>query len=186
VQRESVYRSLENHVRHFFAGHEVANCAWATGPTPQTLPGFRVLSVAPGPKSRLWVYVSIGAWEASSDSELEFLICAPDESPSQVELLAMAAYYHQQEGLGVGHTVPIGRPWLPGSALDHLLVSRPYPFGEALEVCDLGEHHVHFLWLLPITLLEKEFALQNGLEALEQRFEKGALRYWRADRGTLV
>ena len=36
------------------------------------------------------------------------------QDPRAVELLAMAAYYHRGGTLGLGQTLPIGEPWLPG------------------------------------------------------------------------
>jgi hypothetical protein len=56
--------------------------------------------------------------------------------------------------LRAGSAVNIGRPWMDGSGADHLLVSLPYPYGPALETCELGERHVRFLWLVPITAAE--------------------------------
>ncbi|MEW9337413.1 suppressor of fused domain protein [Streptomyces tanashiensis] len=75
--------------------------------------------------------------------------------------------------LDVGHTVPIGRPWLDDSACDHYVVSQPYPLGPEFEICEWnGGSHARILWLLPITEAEKVFRRENGLEALEARFEE--------------
>jgi hypothetical protein len=98
----------------------------------------------------------------------------------------MAAWYHGRHGLGVGHTLPIGEPWLPGSTCEFLLVSRPYPFGPQLEVCDLPDGHLHVLWLLPITAAEREFKVREGVEALEQRFDACGLEYGVPDRASAV
>ncbi len=80
--------------------------------------------------------------------------------------------------LGQGHTLPIGEPWLPGSAGDHLLVSLPYPFGPGLQTCHVGDLHVDLLWLLPITATERQYKIEHGLEALDTRFEQAGLEYW--------
>ena len=103
----------------------------------------------------------------------------------------MAAHYHcnpedDSYRLDHGHTVPIGEPWLPGSACDHLLVSLPYPFGPELEMCHWDGGHARLLWLLPITEAERDFMGDRGLEALEQRFDDAAIRYWEADRPSVV
>jgi hypothetical protein len=45
------------------------------------------------------------------------------EDPRAVELLAMTAHYHRGGKLGLGHTLPVGEPWVPGSRCDCLLVS---------------------------------------------------------------
>ena len=86
----------------------------------------------------------------------------PAEDLRHVELLTMTAYYHHTDGLGLGHTFPIGEPWLSGSACDHMLVSLPYPFGPGLEVCCLGEQNLRLSWLLPITKAEREFKAEHG------------------------
>jgi hypothetical protein len=42
-----------------------------------------------------------------------------------VDLLAITAYYHAdrpEQQLDIGHTIPIGAPWLDDSACDHLLL----------------------------------------------------------------
>lgn len=98
----------------------------------------------------------------------------------------MVAYYHHTERLGVGHAFGIGEPWLEGSGCDAMLLSKPYPFGPELEICEIGEEHVHFLWVLPITQAERQFAVSNGLEAIELRFEESGLEYWNIFRPSVV
>lgn len=42
-----------------------------------------------------------------------------------MDLLAITAYYHAgppEQRLDIGHTIPIGAPWLDDSACDHLLL----------------------------------------------------------------
>jgi hypothetical protein len=82
--------------------------------------------------------------------------------------------------------VPVGEPWLPGSRCDHLLICLPYPFGPELQTCHVGDRHVDFLWLLPITTGERDFKVANGLEALESRFEQRRLKYWDINRPSLA
>jgi hypothetical protein len=177
---------IRRHMGRFFAGHAGEEHQWALGPAVEELPRLRVAEFAPGPKTRLWVYVTIGAWEACDDPRLEFLIAAPERDPRHVELVTMAAWYHGRRGLGAGHTLPIGEPWLPGSTCEFFLVSLPYPFGPALEVCNFPGGHLHVLWLLPITAAEREFKVREGVEALEQRFDACALEYWVPGRASAV
>jgi hypothetical protein len=178
-----VHRHL---LRHFFAGHGCDDHQWTLGPAADELPRLRVLEFAPGPKSLLSVYCTVGAWEARSDPHLEFLIAAPAPDQRHVELLTMAAWYHGRHGLGTGHTLPIGEPWLPGSTCEYFLVSRPYPFGPQLEVCNMADAHIHVLWLLPITTAERAFKVQAGAEALERRFDACGLEYWNPVRASAV
>jgi hypothetical protein len=65
-------------------------------------------------------------------------------------------------------------------------LSVPYLFGPDLEVCELGDRHVHFLWVLPITERERDYKTEHGLEALEQRFEVTGLEYWNPMRDSVV
>jgi hypothetical protein len=183
---EKTYSAVENHIRNFFRGHDFSEFAWTLGPIQRTLPRFRVLRVSPGPKTNLWVYTSLGAWEANEQSRIEFMIFAPEESLRCVELLAMKAYYHRNRSLGLGHTFPIGEPWLEGSRCEYLLISLPYPFGPELEICNADGKHIHLFWLLPITQAERAFKVQYGQEALEEKFEERGLEYWKVERESVV
>jgi hypothetical protein len=99
---------------------------------------------------------------------------APEDDDAAVEYLAMTTYYHATEVLGLGHTLPLGRAWRPGSRMDHLLVCKPYPLGPDLELFESGDTHGHIFWLLPITAAEKTYRHDQGLEALEARFDEAA------------
>lgn len=177
-------RVLEEHVRRFVVGRNADVTTWLAGPVLDANPHFRVLRVEPESPHGLWTYASVGGWACTAEAEygLEFVLAVQDPNPRAVELLAMTVSYNRAGALGLGHTVPIGEPWLPGSRCDHLLVSLPYPFGPDLETCHVGDRHVGFLWLLPITTGERDFKVSNGLEALESRFDEVGLEYWKADR----
>jgi hypothetical protein len=177
---------VERHLREFFGGHRAEEHQWVLGRAKAELPRLRVLEFAPGPRTGLWVYATVGGWEARADPRLEFLIVAPGPDMRHVELLTMAAWYHGRTALGVGHTLPIGEPWVPGSTCDCFLVSLPYPFGPDLEVCNLPDGHLHVLWLLPITPAERAFKVQHGPELLEGRFDEAALEYWNPDRVSVI
>jgi hypothetical protein len=188
---DDVCGALEEHVRRFFLGRTIEAFTWAAGPILDQNPHFRVLRVSPGsPGSpgELWTYISVGGWAATSDENygLEFLVCTGSADMRAIELLAMTVYYHRGGKLGTGHTLPIGEPWLPGSVCDHLLVSVPYPFGPDLQTCHVGDRHVDFLWLLPISEAERAWKVSYGLDALESRFEATGLRYWQVDRASVI
>jgi Suppressor of fused protein (SUFU) len=118
----------------------------------------------------------------------EFFLLSPTEDPRHVELLAKVANLHADARyrLDVGSTINIGRPWMVGSEADHLLVSLPCPYGPALERCDLGERHVRFLWLVPITAAEADLARRQGLEALERLLEQDGVNVISPKRPSLV
>lgn len=179
--------AVERHLRAFFAGHELTPHVWTAGPMRALHAEFRVLEIAPGPKTPYWTYVSAGGTVLSQpDAEaLEFALIAPASDMRNVEIITMAAHYNYLHALGEGHTVPIGDPWLEGSPSDHLLVCKPYPFGPEFEHIDAPEGRARILWLLPITEAERDFKVANGLDALESRFEEARLEYWRADRPSI-
>jgi hypothetical protein len=102
-----------------------------------------------------------------------------------VELLTAVAHYHRTgRRLAVGHSVNFGRPWLPGSACTHGLISLPYLDGPELEW--LAAPAVRFLWLIPVTEAEVSFKKSRGLEALEERFEATAFDYLDPRRPSVV
>lgn len=188
MEAAEIYQQLNTHVRQFFVGHQIEELTFDRGPILNIQPNFKALCISPGPKVGLWVYISMGAWELNQEKSgcLEFMLLSPQENMRCVELLAMSVYYHHTRGLGIGHTCPIGEPWLEPSTCDHYLISLPYTFGPQLELCPIGEEHIHLCWLLPITKQEREYKIENGLDALETKFEEKGLQYWRIDRPSVV
>jgi hypothetical protein len=159
------------------------------GPIAKTLPPFRVLEMAPTRGFDLWTYCTLGASEVDSGHErYEFLLCSKDSNPAHIELLAMVANFHADPSLRLrpGQILAIGDPWTEGSNCDHLLASVPYPFGSEVEWLNLGAICVHFLWLLPVTASEAQFARRCGVEELEQRFETVSVEYWNPLRVSVV
>lgn len=185
---DDVCGTLEQHVRNFFDGREIQAFTWPPSPILEHNPHFRVLRVAPSSPKQLWTYVSVGGWAATGAKNVgtEFILCTATEDIRAVELLAMTVYYHEGGKLGLGHTLPLGEPWMAGSQCDYFLVSLPYPFGPDLEIAHVGDRHVEFLWLLPITKAERDHKIADGLEALESRFEEAGLRYWEINRASIV
>lgn len=185
---DDVCGAVEEHVRRSFAGHEIETVTWSAGPITEANPHFRVARAAPASVGELWTYISIGGWAATGETShgLEFLLSVEEPTPRAVELLAMTVFYNRAGRLGWGHTVPLGEPWLPGSRCDHFLLSTPYPFDPELERCHVGDRHIDFLWLLPITAMERDFKVTHGLESLEVHFEEAGLEYWQVDRNSTV
>ncbi len=182
-----VYAGLRKHIQTFFQGHRYEETMWTLGPV-EWVPGLRIACIGPGPNTEFWMYVSIGAWEMqrAAESTLEFFIIAPEENLRHVELLTMTAWYHGTDCLGLGHTFPIGGPWLEGSNCTFMLVSLPYTFGPMLERCEVDGTEIKLLWLLPITQAEREFKAAHGLEELEQLFEAKGVEYWNPRRASVV
>jgi hypothetical protein len=108
---------------------------------------------------------------------------APVADASIAELLTATAHYHLTGSrLDVGHIVDFGRPWLLGARSTRGLVSLPYLDGPELEW--FGQTRV--LWLIPITEQERQLALEQGLEALEQALERSKFEYWNPKRASVV
>lgn len=181
---------IVEHLDSVFAGHAVAIERWRLPPAVPRLPDIAVVEVAPLRENGLWMYFSLGAWRVRRERHAsEFFLCAPERCEAHVELLSIVAHVHAGlEGgkLAVGHTLPIGRPWLPGSDCDYLFVSSPYVLPDHASNLVVGEQHVEFLWLIPVTAAEARYRHKHGVEALEQRFEDAALEYWNAARRSVV
>jgi hypothetical protein len=175
ITPEHVSHRVAQHVDRFFSGRRHEDFIWTTGSIQNSLPRFRTRRIKPAKRNEPWVYVSIGAWEATINQPHgnEFMLLSPTENPLHVELLAMVANLHADPRyrLDVGATLKIGRPWLDRSASDHLLVSLPYPYGPEFEHCQVDGRHIQILWLVPITAAEAAFVDDRGLEALEQSLE---------------
>jgi hypothetical protein len=176
IADKEVFEGERSHLDGFWPDRVHEEFVWTLSPIGRSLPRFRVRRIAPANRRDPWVYVTVGAWEATADDAhgTEFLLLSPSEDARHVELLSMVANFHADARyrLTVGSTTNIGRPWMDGSAADHLLVSLPYPYGPALELCQLRERHVRFLWLVPITAAEADLVRSQGLEALERLLEQ--------------
>lgn len=150
---------------------------WDSGPTNELPEDFSVLTFAPS-KRRCWTYATCCMSQQSDESRIEIHLFSPRESRDHVELLTVIAHYHRTGArLGLGHTVNFGRPWLDGSSCDHGLISLPYLDGPNLEYLEAPNGQIRFLWVIPVTSSEAQFARANGLEALERRFEEVQFNY---------
>jgi hypothetical protein len=178
------HAALRQHYEAYF-DREGEEITWPHGPAAHRMGAFRVLEVPPNEHTPLWTYASIGAF-ALREPRLELLLLIAERSSRGVELVTIAAAYHQARGLRVGDRVALGEPWLEGATCDALLVSAPSPFGPALERAQAGARAVRVLWLLPITPAERRFAGERGAEELEQRFDDSPPEYWRHDRASVV
>jgi hypothetical protein len=120
-----------------------------------------------------WVYVTSGASAEAMDDGygLEFVLCAAAAEPLAAKLVAMVANLHADPRypMSLGQVLEIGHPWLPGASADHLVVALPGIFDPELEWLSDREHTIRFIWLVPITRREAEFAKQQGLDALQSR-----------------
>ena len=175
-------------IEHFGAADSVRCLRWTVGHSVERLPWLQVIEATAEGRVH---YISSGASTILDrpGHGLEFCYIARAPSSNHVELLAMVAYMHAlpQHRLGVGHTMAIGRPVADGSALDRLLVSRPYPYGSDFEyVHTVKGGHARLLWLLPISQAEERYRHEHGLDRLEDRFERTGLDYSDPMRASVV
>jgi hypothetical protein len=191
LKKHAYIRSaIRDHIKHFWANSELFEQSWEHGPIQERVPGFTVLRLRSATPQRPVIYVTNGCFisEPTEHIKHEFFIIAPQEARQHLETLSMLASFHADERfrLDVGSIVNIGDPWLPNSLCDHLLISRPYPYGPKLEWLKLSETCVRFLWALPITAREAAFAELNGFSALEEKFDATKLDYPNPHRSSVV
>jgi len=188
-----VRSQFEKHLESFFAGHPREARYLDRGPIAERLQGFHVEVFAPGPRlGDSWMYITCGAASVLGPypRRCEFLILGLRDNELWLELATTIAYYHagaESQKFGLGHTVPLGKPLLPGASCDSLLFCFPYPLAPELWRCELSDGtHIQVLWALPITSAERAFNKDHGLDELEDRFEKAGIEYWDMSRRSVV
>jgi hypothetical protein len=165
--------AVHAHLARVFPKREIARAGVDAGDLVVNLPELAVFQVAPpaGESRAPWLYVSAGASAEAMDDGygLEFVLCAPGAEPLAARLVAMVANLHgdPRYPMSLGQVLEIGHPWLPGASADHLLVALPGIFDPELEWLSDRERTIRFIWLVPITRSEAEFAKQRGLDALQ-------------------
>ncbi|SRR6266481_2139512 len=181
---------IKEHISLFWSQGTITNVIVPDGPIHEVLPDFEIIQFAPNSKKEPVIYCTVGASLAEEKQHIkhEFFITAPQLSDVHVATLSMLAYFHADERyrLDIGKVVSIGDPWLPGSSCNYLLISIPYPFGPRLEWLETAYGCVRFLWALPITEGEANFAKVSGVEALEQKFDQGKIDYLDSRRVSVV
>ena len=151
---------------------------WARGPIHELPEGFSVLQFQPTNATFAWVYATRCMSKPDDAERIELHLLSNREDQGLLELLYAVAHYHRTgASLGLGHTVNFGRPYQASSQCDHGLLSLPYPYGQRLEHLQVDRLPVRCLWLVPITKAERDFKIQQGLEALEQLFEGSKFNY---------
>lgn len=169
-------KSIKKHYNEFWG--EFIEYTFDNGPINELPIGFKILKFTPNYRRKMWTYATSGMSNKSSINAIEIHMFSPIEHDFLIELLTIIAHYHVTEGnLGLGHTINFGCPWYEDSNLDHGLISLPYLDGPTFENYQIGSKIIQFLWLIPITVKEKNYKKQNGLEALEQKFEEVNFNY---------
>lgn len=156
------------------------------GPVQKMHANFRVLEFEPYPGRSMWTYATSGMSSSGDLSPIELHLFSDKKDRSLIELLTAVAYYHKNTcRLDLNDFVNFGRSWQDDSICEFGFISLPYLDGPELEGMCIGGKVTRFYWLIPVTAEEKRFAVQNGIEALENEFEKG-FNYVDANRRSLI
>jgi len=157
------------------------------GPIEKLSPSFRVLEFKPNNERNMWTYATLSMSNYDHPYPIELHVLSSVQDAGLIELLAATVYYHQNTALlGLNHTVNFGQPWQDSSTCTHGFISLPYLDGPKLENLELDNKLVKFYWLIPVTEQEVEFKMQNGVEALENKFEESNFNYLAPDRSSVV
>jgi len=189
LPQDALVRNIEKHVSSLWPKARLSICKWPRGPVEELGSEFAVLEISPTRDSNnLWVYCTAGTGGVEGEvQQHEFLMLSSLADERHVETLTMVSHYHRFESaLSLGHIVTIGGSWAEGSSCSRLLMSLPYPFGPKLEWLRTPGLLVRFLWALPITPEEADFAKLNSVEELERQFDAVQLRYWDPQRQSVV
>jgi hypothetical protein len=175
-----LHETVRRHYDGFWGADRIEEVHWTPGPMAERLPQLHIAKVSPAGEGEPWAFATIGMSAVDEDHThgLELVAMSPDAGAAVMLNLGMLAYYHAgppENRLAHGHTVPIGKGWVDGSPLDHVLISLPYPWGPKLEICRRGDRLISVLWALPIHANERDFKGAHGLDALEQRFDAAAM-----------
>jgi len=184
---QALIDAVRAHAARVFSGQRLETLAWEEGGVVANLPELAVVRVAPpaGAPAGPWIHLTAGASAAAMDDGygLEFVLLTQSPEKLAAKLLAMVANLHADERypLSLGQTLEIGHGWLPGASADHLLVALPTFFDPELEWLSDATRNIRFIWLVPITRAEAEFARKHGPVPLQEKL--GAAR---ADVAALV
>lgn len=163
---------------------------WTKGPISELEQDFCVLEFSPTENRDMWTYATCCMSKLTDLMPIELHIFSKEQSNELVELLTITAHFHRNDQpLNLNHTVNFGKPWQNQSMCDHGLISLPYLDGPELENLCLKEYDnktVKFYWLLPVTRTEINYAKDNGIDSLEQKFEMPGFNYLDVHRQSVV
>lgn len=181
MDESGLIEAVRAHAARVFPGQATETLRWDEGGIVTNLSEFAVVRVAPAagaPPDSAWLHLSAGASAAPLEDGygIELILLTRGPEKLAVKLLSMVANLHADERypLSLGQTLEIGHGWLPGARADHLLVTLPTAFDPELEWLSDRVRNVRFIWLVPVTRREAEFAQKHGPLALQERL--GAAR----------
>ena len=181
---EDYLEARESHYQRFFGPLE-QNVMHSTDVKPVHID---IYQFAPTPQRLYWTLITSGM---SNERQVEPEDCAEHMSP-RAEILMYVREpedwmfsvlkglaempFEDDSCLHWWHTVPNG---MPMTATPSLLTSYfflpPYFEPEGFSEFELDGDRVDFLWMIPITEAEREYAIEYGSQELEKVFEDAEL-----------
>lgn len=148
----------------------------------EAYPEFGVLELAPAGPAGAWTYASTGGWRRGGTRPCEFLTRADRQERLCVELLAALASYDADSAgsLGEGSVIALGRPFLEGSRLDHVVLARAWGDEAPLGPLHLSGRHVDVLWAVLLTAEEAAESRATGAASVLDRLAGRAAALSRA------
>lgn len=171
------------HCQAFFGS---INTVWHASTNRQ--PRVDVYEFAPSEARPFWTYVTAGMSDceqcvpASAPEwvvpRTELVLYTPERAPWAASLLHGFARYPFDFGTHFfwWHTVPVGGPIDGKDAhLSSLVLLPPYFEEEGFDELQVDGVPARFLWVVPITEAEREYAMVYGTQKLEKLFEQAEL-----------
>ncbi|WP_309603233.1 suppressor of fused domain protein [Sphingomonas sp.] len=178
--KDEPHKALFDHLSAFSGGViDVQDWSESNGRAPL---GWSLVTMPPSANIPFWTYATAGCWQAEKTCHWrsELVLATADNRPEHEQLLKMAAFFQLDPHLSIepDKVLDIGHPWVEGSACTHLLASLPPPFafGEYFEWPHVSPC-TRYIWLMPITPAEADFANEQGVGQLEFLFEKAAIDF---------
>lgn len=141
------------------ARNVVRDVAYENPGLQEALPSFAALEL---PDRAGSVFASTGGWDGADGITCEFLTSLRAEEDVLAELLAALSFYQADPEIEVYD----GRPILPGSRLDHLLLTAVRPgAAEPLGALHPLGRHVDLLWAVPVAAGEAVAVRDRGADA---------------------
>ena len=185
---ESYKGLVKEHYRSIW-GSNIEEKRWTRYPINTPNNDLTILEFKPTDKRKMWTYATCGMSSLNHKTPIELHLFSAIQDDSLLELLTSVAYFHNvEQSLNLGHTVNFGRPWQEDSECSYGLISLPYLDGPGLELFNPGnsDEIIFCYWLIPISLKERNYKMQYGLEALEEKFEESQFNYLDCSRESVV
>ncbi|WP_413670063.1 suppressor of fused domain protein [Mucilaginibacter sp. Mucisp86] len=185
----SIYNKLikEHYISNW--GSNFEERIWTKGPIKEFDNKLTILEFKPTGKRKMWTYATCGMSAFTHEKPVELHLFSAAQDNSILELLTSVVYYHNiYQNLNLGDTINFGRAWQGDSECSYGFISLPYLDGPDLErfYPDNSDRAIFCYWLIPITLQERNYKIQNGLEELEEKLEGSQFNYLDSNRRSVV